>query len=323
MKSRTKVAVGVVMVVGGLVAAGAAAARRVDRGWAGGTDPSAPGDRILPAGEACTVVTDDGASLAVTVAGSGPTVVLAHCWMGARETWAPVAHRLIRSGHRVVLYDQRGHGSSTVGSDGLTIPRLGGDLRAVLEAVDARDAVLAGHSMGGMTIQSLAVHHPDVLTERTRAIVLVSTSARDLSGDTRSSRRTEATLGQAWIEPLLSSTMGHALVRGVFGERVHRDDLVLTRDHVVACAPEVRAGWFSAMARMDLVDGIASVAVPTTVMGGSRDTLTPPSRSDTIVAAIPGAALQTLSGYGHMLPLEAPDIVVATIRQHVSPLGDG
>ena len=81
----------------------------------------------------------------------------------------PVAHRLLEAGHQVVLYDQRGHGESTVGDDGFTIPRLGADLRAVLEAVDARDAVLAGHSMGGMTIQSLVAHHPDVVDERVRA----------------------------------------------------------------------------------------------------------------------------------------------------------
>lgn len=306
----------------GVAAAGCVAfGRRTDRRWADGTDPSSPADRILPAGESLVVTTDDGASLAVTDAGNGPTVVLAHCWMGGRETWAPVAHRLLRSGHRVVLYDQRGHGSSTIGSDGLTIPRLGGDLRAVLEAVDARDAVLAGHSMGGMTIQSFAIHHPDGFTTRARAIVLVSTSARG-EGDTRAGRRTEATLERAWIEPLLTSSLGHGLVRGVFGEHVHRNDLVLTRDLVVACPPPVRAGWFSAMAGTDLVEGIATVSVPTTVMMGTRDTLTPPPRSDAIMTAIPGAELQTLEGYGHMLPLEAPDIVADTIRRHVPARGD-
>ena len=64
----------------------------------------------------------------VTVAGDGPPVVLAHCWTGGREVWAPVANRLVRRGHQVVLYDQRGHGSSSVGDDGLTIERLGAEL---------------------------------------------------------------------------------------------------------------------------------------------------------------------------------------------------
>ena len=62
-------------------------------------------------------------------------VVLAHCYTGSRGVWAPVARRLVDKGYRVVLWDQRGHGASTVGSDGLTIDRLGEDLREVLESV--------------------------------------------------------------------------------------------------------------------------------------------------------------------------------------------
>ena len=64
-----------------------------------------------------TVTTDDGAELAGVVRGAadGPTVVLAHCWLGSHLVWGPVAHRLAASGHRVVLYDQRGHGLSTMG----------------------------------------------------------------------------------------------------------------------------------------------------------------------------------------------------------------
>ena len=80
----------------------------------------------------------------------------------------------------MVLYDQRGHGASTRGTAGLTIETLAHDLTAVLEATDVRDAVLAGHSMGGMTIMSLATHRPDVLKERAKATVLVATAATSL-----------------------------------------------------------------------------------------------------------------------------------------------
>lgn len=61
---------------------------------------------------------------------------------------APVAHRLLDAGHRVVLYDQRGHGESSLGRAPVTVERLGEDLAAVLKHLDVRDAVLAGHSMG-------------------------------------------------------------------------------------------------------------------------------------------------------------------------------
>ncbi len=86
----------------------------------------------------------------------------------------------------MVLYDQRGHGASTRGTAPLAIETLAHDLATVLDATDLRDAVLAGHSMGGMTIMSLATHRPDVLKERAKATVLVATAATSL-GD-RSAR---------------------------------------------------------------------------------------------------------------------------------------
>jgi non-heme chloroperoxidase len=299
-------------VTAGAVAAGAAAARRVDARWAATEAVIRPEDRLLPVGESRTVVTDDGAELAVTVAGSGPTVVLAHGWTNGREVWAPVAHRLLRGGHQVVLYDQRGHGSSTTGDDGFTIPRLGGDLRAVLDTVDTRDAVLAGHSMGGMTIKSLVSHHPATVDGRVAAVVLVATAASGLSrgrGDAVASRQ----VASPAVERLMRSRIGHALVRRSVGRTVRRDDLVLTRDLFVGCAPEVRSGWLTAMQTMDLREGIRQLRLPTTVLVGDQDRLTPPTRAAELADAIPTARLQTFEGAGHMLPLELPDDVADAI----------
>lgn len=239
-------------------------------------------------------------------------VVLPHCWMGSRLVWAPVAHRLVRAGRTVVLYDQRGHGESTVGSDGFTIPRLGADLKAVLEHVDASDAVLGGHSMGGMTIQSLATHHLDVVADRACAIVLVSTACGGLSQGRRDAWMAKA-IGSGGVARAMASPLGHVLLRGTVGQHVHRSHLVLTRDLLVDTTPGARRGFLTAMQAMDLRDGIAEIGLPTTVLVGTRDTLTPPARASELVDAIPGAKLVTLDGYGHMLPLEAPDAVADAI----------
>ena len=128
--------------------------------------------------------TPDGAELAVwDLEGDGPdapVVVLPHCWGCSHEIWLPVARRLRAQGFRVVLYDQRGHGASTRGTAPLAIETLAHDLTAVLDATDVRDVVLAGHSMGGMTIMSLATYRPDVFKERAKATVLVATAATSL-----------------------------------------------------------------------------------------------------------------------------------------------
>ncbi len=298
--------------VGAVATAGAVAAWRAERRWSAAEDAIRPGDLELPDGKPLRVTTDDGAELVGTVSGEGPLVVLAHCWTGSRTMWAPVAHRLLEADHQVVLYDQRGHGESTVGGDGFTIPRLGADLTAVLEAVDARDAVLAGHSMGGMTIQSLVAHHPEVADDRVRGIVLVATAASGLSRG-----RTDALgvriIGSRALERAMRSRAGHVLVRGTLGRSVRRNHLVVTRDLFVACSPEARAGFLGAMQTMDLREGLAHIGIPTTVVVGSRDQLTRPSLAAELVDAIPEARLVTIPDAGHQLPLEAPDEVTREI----------
>ena len=268
---------------------------------------------LLPSGTTLVVPTDDGAELAVTDIGTGPTVVLAHGWTEQREVWAPVVHRLLHGGCRVVLYDQRGHGSSTSGRDGFTIPRLAGDLRAVLEAVDVRDAVLAGHSMGGMTIMSLAKEHPDVLAERVRGIALVSTAASGLGGS-RLDAVAARLMARAWFIALFRGPLGPLLVRRTLGTVARREHLRLTRDLFVACTPDARRGWLTAMQTMDLSAALTTISLPTVVVVGTLDRLTPPHLSDALVAAVPGARLVSLDGLGHQLPLEAPDEVAEAIR---------
>lgn len=312
-----------IVAAAGVAAVGAAVAlRRTDARWATTPNPCRHEDMLLPPGEKLTVETDDGARLAVTVAGTGPTVVLSHCWTGGREVWAPVAHRLLRRGHRVVLYDQRGHGSSTVGDDGLTIPRLGADLRTVLEAADARDAVVAGHSMGGMSVQSLVAHHRHTLPGRVAGLVLVATAASGLSQGARDRRLTRA-VGSDGLSRALGTRFGHVLVRGTVGASVCRDHLVTIRDLFVACEPATRAGWLTAMQTLDLREGLADLDLPTAITVGTRDLLTPPSRTRELADLLPHARLEIHEGLGHMLPIEAPDEVTDLIADTMAETAAG
>ena len=166
-----------------LTAAGGTAAALVQRRAVGPPaveDPCGPEGLAMPSCTFGNVSTDDGVTLAVIEAGDpeGPTVVLAHCWMGGALLWGAVARELADAGCRVVMWDQRGHGSSTLGSSPLTVDQLGDDLHAVLNDLGIRDAVLVGHSMGGMTIQAYAAHHKPDFDSRVRGVVLAATAAR-------------------------------------------------------------------------------------------------------------------------------------------------
>ncbi len=193
---------------------------------------------------------------------------------------------------------------------------LADDLADVLRSRDVFEAVLAGHSMGGMTIMALATHRPEILTERARALVLVATAAADMgSGPAVAEWFAGAVISSPVVSLALHSTAGHRFVRGVFGGDSVRSHIDLTRTLFADTAPRVRAGFLHAMSTMNLLEGIATIRLPTTVIVGSRDRLTAPARAAQLVAAIPGARLVTLPGRGHMLPLEDPDAVTAEIER--------
>ncbi|MFD0350017.1 alpha/beta fold hydrolase [Kitasatospora aburaviensis] len=151
--------------------------------------PAIPADyEPLRPVEQLDVRSADGIRLHVEVHGQpgAPTVVLAHGWTCSTRFWAPVIRRLVDR-YRVVAYDQRGHGRSEIPPSAVrySTRALAEDLSAVLtRTVPAGErALLAGHSMGGMTIMA-AGGRPEV-AERTAAAVLVSTGPSDLIAELR------------------------------------------------------------------------------------------------------------------------------------------
>ena len=134
-------------------------------------------------------------TLHATVDGRGGapvTVVMAHGWTLAQAAWDDVAELLtprVAAGElRVVRYDQRGHGRSTWGR-GRRSPSTSSarTSRVVLDQLaPTGPVVLAGHSMGGMTIMALAAARPELFGDRVRGVALVSTAAGDLTSDPRS-----------------------------------------------------------------------------------------------------------------------------------------
>lgn len=308
MRTRTAILLGAT--TGAVAVAGvlAARSRRVDRSLL----------EALEHGEHLEVTTSDGATLVIDVLGpeGGPTVVLAHCWGGHVDNWSLVAGPLVDRGHRVVRWHQRGHGPSTVGHEGFAIERFGADLAEVLHAVDARDAVVAGHSLGGMTLQAFAIHHPEVAAERTRGLVLVATASGGLA-TTPVGRATDSLdrIGP-YLDRALASRFGHHLVRGTLGRGASHAAVRATRDHFVGTPFETRRGVLLGIKDMDLRGAGADIDLPTTVVVGSRDPLTPPAFSRHMADTIPDARLVELRGRGHMLPLEAPDEIVEIIVGH-------
>jgi pimeloyl-ACP methyl ester carboxylesterase len=298
--------------VGG--AATAAAATVALRRWERADQPDDRRFAALPGACEDSVDSTDGARIAFAVAGpkdgaSNRTIVLAHGWTNDRRVWEPVACRLVASGHRVVLYDQRGHGASTVGSGGLALEALADDLRAVLERLDTTGAVVAGHSMGGMAAQVFVTLHPEVARHRVGALVLVATACERVgTGRPFPDEWARRVIAHRRVEQAMTARgLSPFLVRRTFGRNVCRAHLDSVCEMFVATPGDVRAQALTAMTALDLSAVLGDVDIPVTVVAGSRDRLLPPPNARRIAQLVPGARLVTYEGTGHMVPLEEPD----------------
>ncbi|MFJ3927844.1 alpha/beta fold hydrolase [Streptomyces sp. NPDC090022] len=263
-----------------------------------------------------TVRTDDGAELAVTVlapigaAVPAGDVVLVHGWAHARRAWGTVADRLIRAGHRVVLYDQRGHGASTLGRTPVSVERLGADLAAVLGESAAREAVVVGHSGGGFAALAYAAAHPEAA--RLRGLVLLGTAAH--GQDTPDSEVKMMGSG-LFSRALARPGLGRKLLSSTMGKSADKWSREINRQLFSATVPRVRADFFRCTRGWDVRQALASVRIPAVVLHGEGDKVIDIELAKILADVLPAARFEAVPDAGHMLPLERPLLAVSAVAE--------
>jgi non-heme chloroperoxidase len=268
---------------------------------------------LEPEGTEVLIERPDGTVLRALVAGEGPTVVLAHGFGATVLEWNIVWDALLARGHRVIAFDQRGHGRSTLGSAGTGSEPMAADYAAVLAHFDVHDAVLVGHSMGGFVAIRAVLDHPD-LTRRLRGLVLFATWAGRILDGAPQNRLQIPLLESGVLQRLLTNrTVGTLFGAAQCGKRPSPAMISVfletfgQQDHA-PLLPIVKA-----FAAEDRYPRLGEIAVPTVVMVGSSDSTTPPIHSKRLAAGIPGARLVTVPDAGHLLNWEGPDALVEVI----------
>ena len=282
------------------------------------------------------VTSADGQRLHVEIHGPqdpvAPTVVLIHGWTCSIPFWAPVIHAL-RGELRVVAYDLRGHGQSPPAAPGgCSVEALADDLEAVLDHVLPPDqqAVLAGHSMGGMAIMAAAPR--ESVLSRTGGVLLASTGSANLITDAL------AVPFAAFMPALV--TLQHWLLTsaaplGPFGHLTRPLLSYLTLGPgasaeleaanaaiIQACDRRARGAWGRVLTGLDVTAGVRRLDVPAHVLVGTADRLTPPGHARRVARLLPQlAGLTELPGIGHMTPLEAPGVVAGLFRKLAARAG--
>jgi pimeloyl-ACP methyl ester carboxylesterase len=266
------------------------------------------------------------------------TVVLSHCWTLNQEDWHYQVRDLQREfGHRVriLTWDHRGHGGSDPSPrHACTIDNLARDMADVIEThAPTGKLVLGGHSIGGMTTMALAEQRPEIF-DRVVGVAFVATSSGGL--DT-------VTLGLPEMGPFLRAQIPRMLAlrsrtltrrarrrapiierrvvrKLLFGEPMRLADAALTVDGIINSSPATMVGFYEDCMRHDRAAGLKVLdGIPTHVLVGSRDVLTPPAHARRIAEHVEGATLTVAPGAGHMLPLERDELVSGVLIRLVRP----
>ncbi len=326
-----------VLVGAGLTGAGIAAAlaaaygverlvvRRLRRGTGDAGTEGRREQLVPPVDRTHGLETTDGGRLHVIERGSGRPVVLVHGYTLALAVWTLQLERWPElDALRLLAYDQRGHGASSIGSDGLTIDALVDDLVAVLEQLDLHDVVLVGHSLGGMVVQALAARRPDIVAHRVAGAVLLSSAPKGLSITGSPLGAIVERLGAAFGR-VAPSVMGHddigflMAAMGV-GERPPAWVIERSQELIGATSPETVLAGARVLLRFDVVDELGAIDLPVLVVCGTHDRLTPIRQSKLMAQRIPGARLARIEQAGHVLMLERPDELEALVVEFVRSL---
>jgi pimeloyl-ACP methyl ester carboxylesterase len=279
----------------------------------------------------------DGVRLHVETSGPADaplTVVLLHGWCLDRRTWhhqVAALQALGSSRPRIVTYDTRGHGrSGSMRLRSATLGQLGDDLAEVLRRYAPEGpVVLAGHSMGGMTIMEYAHRHPEDFAARAAGLLFVSTTAEGhthtrygLPSSVTALMRAGETIGAgvlarsgAWhphraVLPALRPAVRWLL----FGDEYSDAALQVTMKGVGRASLRSIGGFRTSIGAQQRLDTLAALGdVPAAVLVGDRDRLTPPRCAESIAEALPGTELTVCPGAGHMLMLERPAEVSAAL----------
>jgi pimeloyl-ACP methyl ester carboxylesterase len=242
------------------------------------------------------------AAIEYEVRGEGPTVLFLHAFPLGLFMWDPQVQELAAT-HRVVRFDARGFGRSAPGDGPLTMDQIADDAALLMDRLGIDKAIVAGCSMGGYAAFAFVRRH----AQRLAGLVLQDTRA---GADTEEAKVNRAVLAARVLDegPYAAA---EAFLPKLLGETTWRERPQLVsdlRERILGTSAQGIANALHGLAgRPDSRETLAAIRVPTLVLVGAEDVLTPPAESEAMAAAIPRSRLEVIPRAGHLANLERPD----------------
>lgn len=223
-------------------------------------------------------------------------ILLIHGAGGSHLTWPKELRRL--PGTAVYAIDLAGHGRSRLPGR-QTITDYAQDVLAFIEALSLENVFVLGHSMGGAIAQQLALAAPPAVA----GLILLGTGAKlRVSPQILAALEGDFETAIDHLNPFFWGTETDYVLQEVY------------RQYMLACAPEVMLGDFIACNQFDLRDKLPQITLPTLVVSGQNDQMTPPKLGRYLAETLPNAEFTLLNDVGHMLMLEAPESVARLVH---------
>jgi 3-oxoadipate enol-lactonase len=233
--------------------------------------------------------------------GRGEPLILVHGLADDHRAWRQTVPDLMLR-HRVVLYDLRGHGETSLGRPDGSLRQLGDDLVALMDALRIDRADIAGFSLGGTVAMRVAIDHGP----RVRKLALVATSSRVGRAAAEWYRKRVEMVDHD--DPELRSTMEKDTA-DVYAESPSEleEGLLIRRQSTTD--PRGYANACAAMASLNaapLDPELSRITAPTLIVAAERDRHCPPKAAEIIAAGIKRNRLEILPETGHAIPVEKP-----------------
>jgi pimeloyl-ACP methyl ester carboxylesterase len=238
--------------------------------------------------------------------GEGDPVVLVTGYGADLLAWALQAPELSQS-YKVYMIDTRGVGDTDKPDGPYTIKMMAGDVAGFFDAVGIERAHLVGHSMGGMIAQRFALDYP----EKLRSLTLASTTCRPPKGAELMlmlwTDIIEKLGNEAFVNNVIAWCFTHDFIDKQYDALMMMRQMMLAHFAEKPLLPGPFRSQCAAITSFDVADEINSIKVPTMVLVGREDILTPPKFSEKIASRIPGSTLNVIDG-GHAYNQEVPSI---------------
>ncbi len=280
----------------------------------------------------------DGASLYVEKVGSGagPLLLFTHGWGLDSTVWND-ARQALKDDHAILSWDLPGLGrSKAAGPRGVSLEAFAANLKHLVLGA-GRPVILVGHSIGGMTIQTLARDHAELFGREVVGVVLLNTTYINplrtmIWSPLFQTLRIPVLIPLMWLvivlEPLAGmsawqsylSGMAHLAQRIGFGPDVTRSQLELVARLATRNRPGVQARGNLAMFEWDAREALSRLPIPALVIGGHLDIVTKPEAGRRIAASVPGARFEEVRKANHMGFLEQGDLYTGEIRRFAQSL---